>query len=148
MELQNREFRRKNLWDFKTLVPVPIFIILIFYLQDSSLESVYKGVFWSLIFVILALLGFSRDHKMLNVKDEGIMFNNTLVKWEEINEILFTVWSYTKNVIEISTNKKGYTIRIMLYEDGKELRDLIEEYCKNKSIKHKVEDAARMWGYK
>lgn len=144
MELKNREFKRQNLWDFSTLLPGLILIILVFYLKESSIDSVIKGVLCGLTLLAIIIIGLSIKTKIY-IKEEGIMLNSTLIRWRDINEVLFTVEPYVKNVIEISTSKKVHTIVIGLYENGMELRELIEEYCKKESVKHKVEDAARMW---
>jgi hypothetical protein len=108
------------------------------------IESLNKNRYLLVVIILLPLLLlfliiYIRLPAKITIYKNYIQLRNTLIKWEEIDNILFTV-DKTGPFIKIKTREQNFTVFWRHYQDNDELRKLLEGICIEKSINYVIED--------
>lgn len=118
------------------LFSIAVLLILII---NSLINGRYLGTVILLLPFILILLIYIRMPAKISISYNYIQYGRTIIKWEEVNKILFTV-NRVGPFIKVGTKKLYLTILWRNYQNSKELRKLIEDICKIKNINYVIED--------
>ncbi len=103
----------------------------------------YLLVLVVLLLLVLMIDRYLRLAKQITVNSIGFQGGNTSVNWDNVDRIKFTVSpgrDYWDTVIVVEAQSGIHTIHTKYYQNSKELRDLFQNICNEKSINYVVED--------
>lgn len=127
-EIYERTYTSKN--DIPILFVTIIFIVLDIY---HILNKNYTGISVFSLFVVLLLSIYFRIPSIIIVSSENIQYGSIILKWEEINKIIFSA-DRAGTFIAIETGNREYTLLSRHFKDNKKLRKVMEDLCKEKNI--------------
>jgi hypothetical protein len=138
-------------FEIKTITPSEkIDIIIIIGLALLIFECILLKDYYPIVVLvaILCYVVFSfikyKSSKPLLIDTKAIQTSHSAsIKWDEITKVTFTVSfgrNYRDTIIFIYTNNQTYKIHTKDYYKSKEIRDLLEKICIEKSITRVVED--------
>jgi len=131
-------FDRKYISKQEIPILFSIAVILIMII-DSLNKNRYLLALLLLLPFVLFLLIYIRLPAKISIYNNYIQLGRTLIKWKEIDNILFTV-DKTGPFIIVRTEKRNFTVFWRHYQNNKELRKILEDTCIEKSINYVIED--------
>lgn len=136
MDIVNKVYKTKYI--SKQQIPnlFVITIILITIIDSLNKNRYLLAVLLVVPFVILLLIYIGSPVKVSN---NYIQLGKKVIKWEEIDNILFTV-NKVGPFIKFKTKKHNFNLFWGYYQSNIDLRKLIEDICIEKSINHVIED--------